>query len=134
MFLPYKCQMNYIHSLILNGTENPSFKHISLSLVIVWFKIKTRGPWVTTLTWGRFLNVFNIILKFHYNLPLEADSALHFTQRSCGQCLVEIGPVIQKKKILKYFQCHFTISLSSPLKKSIVLHLNKFESLPAKDA
>ena len=45
-------------------------------------------------------------------------------------CLVEIGPVVLEKKIFKYFQYNFTISLLS----HVALHLNKLESPPSKDA
>ena len=31
----------------------------------------TRGPWATSLTWGRFLRVFNIILHISNYLPIE---------------------------------------------------------------
>ena len=51
--------------------------------------------------------------------------------------LIEIGPVILEKKILKFRQCIFTILLFCsyiPLKNCVVVHLNKFESPSPKDA
>ena len=79
-----------------------------------WDK-KTRGPWATPLTWGRFLHVFNIILQISYYLPLynveghgsffEKKILIYLTQECLMPSLVETGPVVLK----------FTISLLSLL-------------------
>ena len=50
--------------------------------------------------------------------------------------LVEIGPVVLKKKILKFRQCILNLLFHNyiPLKKDVVLHLNKQEYPSPKDA
>ena len=48
--------------------------------------------------------------------------------------LVEIGPMVLKKKIFKLRQCNFAISLQSPPGKGVALHLNKLESPQPKGA
>ena len=47
--------------------------------------------------------------------------------------LVEIGPTVLEKKIFIFRQYIFTPFLLSPLKKSVVLHLNKLESSSPKN-
>ena len=51
--------------------------------------------------------------------------------------LVEIGPVVLEKKILKFHQCFFAISLFSPLGRGLChpfIWTNKIESSSFKDA
>ena len=129
--------MNYIHSMILNGTENPSSKHISWRLVIVRYKMKTRGPWVTTLTWGRFLNVFNIILKFHYNLPLEADAALHLNKfdspspkEAVANVWLKLAQWFRKRRFLNIFNVILQFPYHPPWKRAVFfiwINLNPFQ-------
>ena len=48
--------------------------------------------------------------------------------------LVENDPVVLEKKIFKFCQNSFTLSLLYPMEKVVVLHLNNFESRLPKDA
>ena len=48
--------------------------------------------------------------------------------------LVEIGPVVQEKKILNIFNIILHFRYYLPLEKGAALHLNKFESPLPKDA
>ena len=71
-----------------------------------------------------FLNIFNIILQFRFYLPFERGLALHLNKfesplpkNDLCQNLVEICPVVLKKKIFNNFQYNFTFSLLSPLGK-----------------
>ena len=56
-----------------------------------------------------FINVFSV---FHYYLPFEKDRALHLNKRCFVPSLVEIGPVVLEKKILKFNQLIFAICIS----------------------
>ena len=79
----------------------------------------TRGPWATSLTWGRLLNVFNIILQISNYLPFFMGIALYLkkkiwissTQGCFMPSLVETGRVVLKKKIFKYSPYFAIISL-----------------------
>ena len=57
--------------------------------------------------------------------PLFQQNWIPFTERQFMPSLVEIGPVVLEKKILKIFQCIFAISWLSPNGKRRALHLNK---------
>ena len=58
-----------------------------------------------------------------------------FTQGCFVPRLVEIGPMVLEKKILKIRECVFSLFHNYlPLEKGGALHLNKFESPPPKDA
>ena len=58
-----------------------------------------------------------------------------FTQGCFVPRLVEIGPVVLEKKILKFRKCVFSLFRNYlPLEKGWALHLNKLESPSPKDA
>jgi hypothetical protein len=81
----------------------------------------------------------NFFLPLLNDLPLGGDMALHLNKLESPPqwwsvpSLVEIGPVILEKKILKYFLCIFTLCYCLPLEKGAALHLFKLESPHPKD-
>ena len=72
--------------------------------------------------------VFSLYCNY---LPLDLNP---FNPRMLCAKLVEMSPVVLEKKIFKFRQRIFTISLLSPLGKGRALHLNKLESPSPKDA
>ena len=70
----------------------------------------------------RILNIFNIILKFCFHLPLDRSVVVHLNKFESPPskdvlyhlCL-KLASMVLEKKIFKYFQYNFTILLSSPL-------------------
>ena len=97
-------------ALHLNKCDSPPPKN---ALCQFWLKL---SQWFLR---RRFLNFVNVFSLFRYYLPSEKGMALHFlfTQWCFVPRLVEIGPVVLKKKIFKLCQCIFAISLLSPLRK-----------------
>ena len=84
--------------------------------------LPTRGPWATSLTWGRFLHVSISFYKLAIISPCRRawlfilkKIRIPFTQGCFVPSLDEISPVVLVKKVLKYFQYNFTISLLFPL-------------------
>ena len=92
------------------------------ALCQVWLKL------VQCFCRRRFLNIFNIILHFRYNLPLEKGVALHLNK------LESPFPKVLEKKILNIFNIILHFRYNLPLEKGVALHLNKLKSLPPKDA
>ena len=69
-----------------------------------------------------FLNIFKMILLFHFYLPFEKGVALHLNKLESPplkdvlfSSLGEIDLVVLNQKSFKYFQKKLTFSLSSPL-------------------
>ena len=106
--------------LQLNGPFLQNLESLSPknALCQVWLKLT---QWFCRRRFLYFVNVFSI---FRYYLPLEKGHVPSFeqtwipiTQECFVPSLVEIGPMVFKKKIFKLLQCIFAISLLSPLRK-----------------
>ena len=111
-----------------------------------WTVLKLKSPspknalyqvWFFRKWFLKFVNIFSL---FCYYLPLENGMALRLNsldfpspKDDLALCLVEIGPLGLKKKIIKDCQCIFAISSLSPLEKCMTLHLNRLESPSPKD-
>ena len=84
-------------------------------------------------------------MLFLYHLPFEKGVALNLNnfefpslKDTFVSSLVEIGPLILEKKIIKFRQCFFATCISfiyyQPLEKAVTLLFNKFELPSPKDA
>ena len=91
----------------------------------------TIGPWATLRTRGRCLNVFSVILKLSYYLPLEKGMVLHLNKLESPlpkYALCNIGEFLHTSNIILLF------SYNLPLEEGMILHLNKLEFPSHKDA
>ena len=74
---------------------------------------KTRGPWATSLTWENTreddLNIVNVFSLFRNYFTLE-NGGIPITKVCFVPSLIEMGPLVLEKQILKFRQCIFAIS------------------------
>ena len=93
-----------------------------MKMTLFWHKDALYLVWLKSTQWfcsSRFLDfVFLLFCNYHPlgKGPSFKQTVIPFTQGCFMLSLVEIGPVILEK-ILKFRQCIFTISSSSPLRK-----------------
>ena len=85
--------------------------------------------------------MFNIILQFHYYLPLEKNVAFHLKKLetlspkdALCQVWLKFAQWSLRKRFLNVVNVFFTISLLSPFGERRGPSLNKHESPSAKDA
>ena len=93
--------------------------------------------------WRKFLNIFNIILNFHFYLLLEKDVALHLnklespsSKDALGQDWMKSAQWFLRRRLLNIFNIilYFCYMYYLPLEKGVAFNLNKHESPPSKDA
>ena len=80
------------------------------------------------------LHIFNIILHFRYNLPLEKGLALHLNKFECPltkdalcQILLKLDKGFWRRRFLNIFNIILHFRYYLPLEKGVAFHLNKLE-------
>ena len=91
--------------------------------------------WPSVLEKKIFFNFVNVFSLFRYYPPLEKGVALRSKKHESPshkdafcQVLVEIGPVVLRRRFLRFVNVFSLFLNNLPLEKGVVLHLNKFES------
>ena len=87
-----------------------------------------------------FLNIFNIILLFHFTLPFEKAVALHLNKLESPPlkdvlCKVwlKLTKLFWIRRFLNIFNIILIFCYYLPLEKGVALHLKKLESPSSKD-
>ena len=119
-------------ALYLNKLDSPLPERY---LCQVWLKL-ARWFWTRRFfKFRQFIFAISLLSPLWKGLgPSFEQTLIPFTQGCFVPGLVEIGPVVLKKKISKYFHVILLFHFYLPFKKGVALHLNKLESPPPKDA
>ena len=129
LFLQWKSYKNNISFQFLT----PRITNSYCCCYIINMKMKTKGPWATSLTWETneyiFLKFANIFSLFCYYLPLEKGEALHLnklespsSKDTLCQVWLKLTHWFWRRKFLKFINVFSLFHNYLPLEKGRALH------------